>query len=646
MVDRPCAATELAEAAGVPVEFVERGSFGPDFDRVAYTRRSSTPSSATTSTSSPWPGSGRSSTSRSTTAFGGRDPQHPPGPPARLQGLARGRGRAGGRGEGHRLHRPRRHARGRRRPDPRPGGRPGPARRRRGACTSASRRSSAASIRRRSEPSWPSRRASRRGAAADDRGPAVRLRQDRAGRAGPGAAGARAGTWSRAAARPQPLARGRPRASPTSRERHRLPGDPRPPGRDAAPEDPRRDPRRPPKDDHRADLAATASSRSTSWSRTCTRSSIATSSRRHPSDELIDIGGPAMVRAAAKNHAHVGVVTEPADYGDVLDGAQRGRRARPTPPAQRSPARRSPTPRPTTPRSSRWFDEASDELLPPTSTSPSSGPQELRYGENPHQPAPATASVGTTSWWDGVTQHGGIALSLPQPLRRRRRVAARPRPGGRLGRPAVAIIKHANPCGAAVADDLADAYQRAFECDERSAFGGIVAVNRPIDDGHRRAHGRGPAGRRRDRPRLRRRRDRAPLATKRKNTRLLDAPAPEPDGLQTPPDHRRLPRAGCRTTSPSPRDDWRVVTDAAAHRRRVGRRRAGVAPRRPREVERDRPRQGRRRVGIGAGQQNRVESGQIAAKKAAGRAGAGRAPATRSTRSPTASRPRPRPVWP
>ena len=81
-----------------------------------------------------------------------------------------------------------------------------------------------------------------------------------------------------------------------------------------------------------------------------------------------------------------------------------------------------------------------------------------------------------------MTQHAGMALSYLNLYDADAAwlLAHDMDPTGR--RPAVAIIKHANPCGAAVADTLADAYQLAFECDERSAFGGIVAVNRPIDD--------------------------------------------------------------------------------------------------------------------------------------------------------------------
>ena len=102
----------------------------------------------------------------------------------------------------------------------------------------------------------------------------------------------------------------------------------------------------------------------------------------------------------------------------------------------------------------------------------------LRYGENPHQEAARYRLAGTPSWWDGVAQHSGLALSY---LNYYDAEAAWQLAFDLGDRPAVAIIKHANPCGVAVADDLATAYQLALEADELSAFGGIVAVNRPID---------------------------------------------------------------------------------------------------------------------------------------------------------------------
>ena len=180
-----------------------------------------------------------------------------------------------------------------------------------------------------------------------------------------------------------------------------------------------------------------------------------------------------------------------------------------------------------------------------------------------------------------------------------------------------AIIKHANPCGVAVADDLATAYRRALECDERSAFGGIVALNRPIDDATVGADGRRPAGRRGDRARLRGRLARRAEEEAQEHPAARGARARRADaGL--PPDLRRLPRADRRRTSrpaattggSSPRsaptaEQW---ADAELAWRICGHVKSNSIV-----LVKD-----GQAVGIGAGQQNRVEAGEIAAKKAAG----------------------------
>src|SRR5206468_560689 len=87
----------------------------------------------------------------------------------------------------------------------------------------------------------------------------------------------------------------------------------------------------------------------------------------------------------------------------------------------------------------------------------------------------------TTSWIDGIVQHSGVALSYLNLYDADAAWRLVHELGALGGQPACAIIKHANPCGAAVSGDLATAYARALGCDERSAFGGIVALNRPID---------------------------------------------------------------------------------------------------------------------------------------------------------------------
>ena len=288
-----------------------------------------------------------------------------------------------------------------------------------------------------------------------------------------------------------------------------------------------------------------------------------------PSIELIDIGGPTMVRAAAKNHEHVGIVTSPADYPAVLaelrgDGslsaATRRRLARAAfaHTAAYDAAivawldagghgRRWPAPTAAT-RLSR-----APACCPRRSTSRSSAPRSLRYGENPHQRGSRYRIAGTASWWD---EHGPARRQpavVPQPLRRRRRLAAGARAGGgRRREPAVAIIKHANPCGAAVAADLVTAYERALECDVQCAFGGIVAIGGESPPTVAEAIAAGPPGRRHHRPVLRRRRARK-LTARRKATRLLSAPAPERRapaaqswGQRAGPGRRRLPLAPLR----------------------------------------------------------------------------------------------------
>ena len=214
-----------------------------------------------------------------------------------------------------------------------------------------------------------------------------------------------------------------------------------------------------------------------------------------PSIELIDVGGPTMVRAAAKNHAHVGIVTSPADYPVVLaelrtsgslSAATRRRLARaafahtagydaaivawldgggPGPVEGADP------------------DEASlGSVLPPTLHLTLERTEVLRYGENPHQRGSRYRTAGTTSWWDSVVQHGGKELSYLNLFDGDAAWRLVHELAGDAGLPAVAIIKHANPCGAAVAEDLVTAYERALECDVQSAFGGVVAIGGVVTD--------------------------------------------------------------------------------------------------------------------------------------------------------------------
>ncbi|MDQ3384466.1 MAG: bifunctional phosphoribosylaminoimidazolecarboxamide formyltransferase/IMP cyclohydrolase [Actinomycetota bacterium] len=342
--------------------------------------------------------------------------------------------------------------------------------------------------------------------------------------------------------------------------------------------------------------------------------------RSEPSVGLIDIGGPAMVRAAAKNHARVGVVVDPADYDTVLiELTQDGVLSAPT---RRRLARAAFAHTAAYDAAIvGWFDEGADEALPTTVHLALERVQDLRYGENPHQVGARYRSVGTTGWWDGVEQHAGLALSY---LNLFDADAAWSLVHDLGDRPAVAIIKHANPCGVAVADDLATAYQRAYECDERSAFGGIVALNRPVDEATVErmvaaaqadvvlAPGYGPGVLER-------------LRAKRKNTRLLEAPAPVPDPLQL----RQLSGGAYLVQDAhhfaTGREDWRVVTKAQPtddqwRDAELAWRVCGWVKSNSIVLVKDET-----AWGIGAGQQNRVEAGQIAAAKAAGRAAGGAA---------------------
>jgi phosphoribosylaminoimidazolecarboxamide formyltransferase/IMP cyclohydrolase len=340
--------------------------------------------------------------------------------------------------------------------------------------------------------------------------------------------------------------------------------------------------------------------------------------RSDPSIELIDVGGPTMVRAAAKNHAHVGIVVDPGDYDTVLDELRAGAL---TPATRRRLARKAfATTAAYDAAIVGWLDESADEpeTLPPTVHLALERVQDLRYGENPHQTGARYRTIGATSWWDDVEQHAGMALSY---LNLFDADAAWALVHDLGNRPAVAIIKHANPCGAAVAGTLAEAYQRAFECDERSAFGGIVALNRPVDAA---TVERMVAAAQADVVIAPGYADGAveALKAKRKNTRILSAPAPGVERLQL----RQL-NGGFLVQDAhhfaSTRVDWQVVTerkptDAEWDDAELAWRICGWVKSNSIVLVKDGT-----AWGIGAGQQNRVEAGQIAASKAAGRAAGG-----------------------
>ena len=200
-----------------------------------------------------------------------------------------------------------------------------------------------------------------------------------------------------------------------------------------------------------------------------------------PGIELIDIGGPTMVRAAAKNYAYVGVVVDPADYRPVLDELRAV--------GSLSDATRRRLARSAFAHTAAydaaivaWFDEdpSSDhanDLLKPSLHLALDRVHDLRYGENPHQAGARYRAAGSSGWWDTAVVHGGKAMSYLNLFD----TEAAWRLVHRLGdEPCAVVVKHANPCGAAVGSDIADAYLSAHQCDPMSAFGGVVAVNRPV----------------------------------------------------------------------------------------------------------------------------------------------------------------------
>jgi len=336
-----------------------------------------------------------------------------------------------------------------------------------------------------------------------------------------------------------------------------------------------------------------------------------------PGIELIDIGGPAMMRGAAKNFAHVGVVVDPADYPVVLDELRTA--------GNLSDATRRRLARAAFAHTSaydaaivEWFDAdpASDtagDPLKPSIHLALERVQILRYGENPHQVGARYRTVGDEGWWDIAVTHGGKPMSYLNLLD----AEAAWRLAHSLGDdPVSVVVKHANPCGAAIGTDVAAAYIAAHDCDPVSAFGGIVAVNRPVT---------------------------LAMAEQLSKvfTEVVMAPSYEPDALA----HLKQ-KADLRILEAEPptwpeldfriigggflvqttdrlvvaHTDWQVVTKR--HPSQAEWADLVFAWRLAARVDSNSIVLAKdcRAVGIGAGQQNRLDAGRIAAEKAAGRA--------------------------
>ena len=203
--------------------------------------------------------------------------------------------------------------------------------------------------------------------------------------------------------------------------------------------------------------------------------------------EQIDIGGPAMVRAAAKNHANVAVITEPAQYGQVLEAVRAGGFTLAQ--RRRLAARAFAHTAAYDAAVASWFASAyaPDETAARTGWPDVTGAlwsrlDVLRYGENPHQRAALYLRAGSLPGGDGVAGAevlAGKAMSYNNYVD----AAAARRAASDFAQPCVAIIKHSNPCGIAVGADVAEAHRKAHACDPESAFGGVIAVNAPVTAG-------------------------------------------------------------------------------------------------------------------------------------------------------------------
>ncbi|SEB55335.1 IMP cyclohydrolase /phosphoribosylaminoimidazolecarboxamide formyltransferase [Nitratireductor aquibiodomus] len=196
--------------------------------------------------------------------------------------------------------------------------------------------------------------------------------------------------------------------------------------------------------------------------------------------ENIDIGGPAMLRAAAKNHAYVAVVTEPSDYASILEALAENDGALPHRLRQELAAKAFARTAAYDAAISGWFAETLKVDAPDFRAVGGRLQEVMRYGENPHQKAGFYVTGESRPGVATATQLQGKQLSynnindtdaafeLVSEFSPERSAA-------------VAIIKHANPCGVAEGATLREAYKKALACDPVSAFGGIVALNRPLD---------------------------------------------------------------------------------------------------------------------------------------------------------------------
>ncbi len=324
--------------------------------------------------------------------------------------------------------------------------------------------------------------------------------------------------------------------------------------------------------------------------------------------EQIDIGGPAMIRAAAKNHESVVVVVRPERYGEVLSALEVGRMDETT--RRRLAAEAFAHTAAYDTWIAAYLRQAGGDGFPIELAVAGQLAQPLKYGENEHQRAafyrlgPDPGGIGGAVQVQGGApgfnnlQDASAAFQLVMDYER----------------PAVAIVKHMNPCGLAVADDTATAYRMAYECDRVSAFGGIVAANRPIDRSTAEQIVQivthvvvAPSVVDEAKEVLARRKNMVVLAAQPARPGLLDYDVRSvPGGLLVQEwDRARLDRSSCRTVTrrrPSPAEweqlelAWTAVKHVKSNA--IVLFKGGAA------------------VGVGAGQMSRVEAVQLAVQRA------------------------------
>lgn len=317
--------------------------------------------------------------------------------------------------------------------------------------------------------------------------------------------------------------------------------------------------------------------------------------------EKIDIGGPAMVRAAAKNHAFVAVVTDPEQYESVLEAVREGG----LDDGLRLELARDAF------FHTASYDAAIVAWLGHDLVLPFRHHTELRYGENPHQKADVYALDGAQPWWAQARQYQGKEMSFNNLADAD---AAWSMVSGAMPEPSVAIIKHTNPCGFAYGDVTADVFQEAWDCDPLSAFGSVVAVNAALDI---------------DTARLIADRfievvicssieaDALAVLAKKKNLRVLEAPAPEAANL----DFRRIDGGMLTQERDSDVGEvWNVVSDVSPTPEEMFQLSVAMSVAMHTKSNAIVLLNGRAAVGVGAGDQSRVGAARRALAQAGDRA--------------------------